>query len=151
VHVRVVMLLLAAVTVLPANAQSSNFPGRNEKTASSRLKESKLKGPAAEMKLLGAPSDLDSGYLERLGGPADDSATPALSLTEEPATPTEVLLAKGPGPDATSSAANKTSVVHTLSSTSGTSLTNTDLASRDVVTNPYISPAGGATVYRSPW
>lgn len=150
-HVRVVVLLLAAVTGLTANAQSSSVPGRNEKTASSSgLKGSKLKVPAAEMKLLGAPSDLDSRYLEQLGGPADDSATPALSLMEEPATPTELLLAKGTGSDAMSSTANRTSAVHT-SSTSGTPQTNTDLASRDVVANPYISPGAGATVYRSPW
>ncbi|CAE6711584.1 hypothetical protein R20943_01082 [Paraburkholderia aspalathi] len=152
VHVCMAILLLAAVTVPPANAKSPSFPGRNEKTASSSgVNGSKLKVPTAERKLLGAPSDLDSGYLEQLGGPADDSATPALSLTEEPTTPTEVLLAKGTGRGVTSSAANRTSVVHTLPLTSGTALTNTDLASHDVVTNPYISPAGGAAVYRSPW
>ncbi|MFM0731902.1 hypothetical protein PQQ52_15580 [Paraburkholderia sediminicola] len=146
------ILLLATVTVLHANAQSSSAPGRKEKTASSSgLTASKLKVPAAEMKLLGAPSDLDSGYLEQLGGPADDSATPALSMTEEPATPTEVLLAKGTGSDVTSSTASRISAVHTLSSTNGTAPTNTDLASRGVVTNPYISPDIGATVYRSPW
>ncbi|MFM0609634.1 hypothetical protein PQR05_34450 [Paraburkholderia sediminicola] len=146
------ILLLAVVTVLPANAQSSDVPGRKAKAASSSgLAGSKLKFPAAEMKLLGAPSDLDSGYLEQLGGPADDSATPSMSLTEEPATPTEVLLAKGTGSDVTSSMASRTSTIHMLSSTSGTVLTSTDLASRGVVTNPYISPDIGATVYRSPW
>jgi hypothetical protein len=150
--VRVAILLLAALTVLSANAQSSSVSGRNEKTASSRgLKGSKLKVPAAEMKLLGAPSDLDSRSLGQLGGPADDSATPALSLTEEPATPTEALLAQGTGSDARSSTASRTSAVHTLSSISGTALTNTDLASRGVVRNPYMSPDVGATVYRSPW
>ncbi len=156
--VRMAILLLAAVTVLPANAQSSSPAVRNEKTASSKktasssgLKKSKLKVPAAEMALLGAPSDMDSRYLEQLGGPADDSATPSLSLTEEPATPTEVLLAKGTGPDVMSGAANRTSVAHTSSSTSNAAVTNADLASRDVVTNPYLSPAARATVYQSPW
>lgn len=151
-HVRAAILLLAAVTVLSANAQSSNVPGRNEKAASSSgLKGSKLKVPAAEMKLLGAPSDLNRRYLEQLGGPADDSATPALSLTNEPATPTEALLAQGTVSDARSGTSSRTSAVHTLPSTSSTALTNTDLASRGVVTNPYMSPDAGATVYRSPW
>lgn len=148
-NTRIAVFVFCALTVALANAQSSNFGRASQKSSSSGggAMGSKLQVPTAEMNLLGGPSDLDSRYSSGYGGPLDESASTPKALTEMPATPTELLLSR----TGASSVSSDAPTARMARSAAGSGLLSGDTALLGVLANPYRSPSGNATVYRTPW
>jgi hypothetical protein len=158
-RLNVAIVMLTALMSLPVSAQLSSVPEHRDESSPDGTDEAGLLASAAEMKLLGAPSSLDSFYLQSLGGPDENPVDPSQSLTQEPVTPTEALLAKGtatssdlaPAMGASDSATGRRSSISNMATTSGPNLLMVDSTSQGLPGVPYSSPDGGAMVYRSPW
>ena len=152
---RVAALLLAAavMTAQTATAQTSAMTNsnRNAKSTGSKARDSKLDVSAAEMSLLGGPSEVDDSYLKHMGGPVENATTPSASLNEEPATPTEMLLTKTGMPE-TKANDDASRLTHRMPvSSSADPVARADLMARNPFAQTYASPFGGNVVYRSPW